>query len=106
MALPKDAGGTGILAASPWLIFLFFTPLRRVFVLCAALVTIFTVVLLFYHSNGFAQYNTQRYALDWIPAALLMLIGAVRQRDAIEFRLLVLGGLALNVATVFVLANT
>ncbi|HET6307506.1 MAG TPA: hypothetical protein VFG12_09995 [Rhodopila sp.] len=101
-----DAGGTALLAASPWLLFLFFTPPRRVYLLCATLVTAFVVVLLFYHSNGFAQYNTQRYALDWIPAALLMLAGALRQRDTIEFRLLVLWGATLNVATVFVLAHT
>lgn len=103
-----DNGGTGVLAASPWLLFLAFTPWRRMALLCLALIVGFSTLLLFYHSNGFSQYNTQRYILDWLPAALLMLAMAkdrlAAHRDVLA--LLVLWGMALNVVTVVVLALT
>jgi hypothetical protein len=101
-----DPGGTSILAASPWLLFLFFTPLRRTTVMAALLVLGFALALLFYHSNGFSQYNTQRYALDWMPAALLMLAAGLRLDHLPMLRLLVTWGIVLNVATVAVLALT
>jgi hypothetical protein len=101
-----DPGGSSILAASPWLIFLFFTPLRRNSVAAALLILGFAIALLFYHSNGFSQYNTQRYTLDWLPAALLMLAAGLRLDHLPVLRLLVVWGMALNVATVAVLALT
>lgn len=104
-----DSGGASILAASPWLLFLFFTPLRRVTAICWVLIAGLTVSLLFYHSNGFSQYNTQRYVLDWLPAALLMLAlvfhrSMARSGWADMLKLLVAWGLVLNVVTVAVLA--
>ena len=91
---------TSILAASPWLIFLFFTPLRRDSVAAGVLVLSFAAALLFYHSNGFSQYNTQRYTLDWLPAAMLMLAAGLRLDHVPVLRLLIVWGMALNVATV------
>ena len=99
-----DPGGTSILAASPWLLFLFFTPARRLTVACGLLILGLASALLFYHSNGFSQYNTQRYALDWLPAALLMLALALRREHLPVLKLLVAWGIALNVATVAILA--
>ncbi len=101
-----DNGGTSILAASPWLLFLFFTPLNRVTVGCGALILGLATALLFYHSNGFSQFNTQRYALDWLPAALLMLSLALRREHLGVLKLLVCWGMVLNVATVAILALT
>ena len=101
-----DPAGTSILAASPWLLFLFFTPLRRDTLLCGLVVVGLAAVLLFYHSNGFSQYNTQRYALDWLPAALVMLAAGLRREHLPMLRLLVGWGVALNAATVMVLALT
>jgi len=106
-----DSAGTGILAASPWLLFLVFTPRRGLHALGLALIVGLSAVLLFYHSNGFSQYNTQRYILDWLPVALLMLAAVFRegrlQPDArLVFKVLVLWGVLLNVATVGVLVLT
>ncbi|MFN3225869.1 MAG: hypothetical protein ACE360_06410 [Hyphomicrobiales bacterium] len=103
-----DNGGTSVLAASPWLLFLAFTPWRRLALFCLLIIAGFATLLLFYHSNGFTQYNTQRYILDWLPAALLMLALAkdklAEHKDVLA--LLVLWGMALNVVTVAVLALT
>jgi hypothetical protein len=106
-----DSGGASILAASPWLLFLFFAPARRFTAFALLLIAGFAITLLFYHSNGFSQYNTQRYVLDWLPAALLLL-GLVFHRGVAKggwidmLKLLVTWGLALNVVTVVVLALT
>lgn len=103
-----DNGGTSVLAASPWLLFLAFTPWRRMALFCLLIIAGFATLLLFYHSNGFSQYNTQRYILDWLPAALLMLALAkdrlAEHKDVLA--LLVLWGMALNVVMVAVLALT
>lgn len=101
-----DPAGTSILAASPWLLLLFFARCNRFAVLVLAMIAGFTALLMFYHSNGFSQYNVQRYALDWLPAALLVVAPALTARRLEWLRLLVVWGLVLNVATVVVLALT
>lgn len=101
-----DDAGTSVLAASPWLLYLVRAPLRREVLGCLALILGFSAVLLFYHSNGFLQYNVQRYALDWLPAALLVLAAALGRSDGEMFRPLVLWGMVLNLATVVILALT
>jgi hypothetical protein len=108
MMTGMDNGGTSVLAACPWLLFLAFTPFRRLALFCLLLIVGFATLLLFYHSNGFSQYNTQRYILDWLPAALLMLALA-KDRLALHkdvLALLVVWGMALNVVMVGVLALT
>lgn len=104
-----DIAGTSVLAASPFLLFLFFTPADRRAILALVMALGFAVLMLFYHSNGYAQVNTQRYALDWLPAAWIALALALRNRspaDDVPFRLLVLWGMALNVAAFAVVALT
>ena len=61
-----DRFGTAFLVASPWLAMLFFTPINRRTVLSGLLVAGLVTVMLFYHSNGYTQYNVQRYMLDWL----------------------------------------
>ena len=103
-----DNAGTNILSASPWLLFLAFTPWRRFAFFCLLMILGFGGLLLFYHSNGFSQFNTQRYTMDWMPAALLMLAMAreklAQHRDVLA--LLVLWGMALNVVMLGVLGLT
>lgn len=104
-----DNGGVGILAASPWLLFLFFVPLRRFTLFAWMLIAGFVITLLFYHSNGFSQYNTQRYVLDWLPVALVMLAIVFNQGMAkggwIDvLKPLVVWGMVLNLVTVAVIA--
>jgi hypothetical protein len=85
---------------------MFYTPRDRMILLCGGMIVCFAGALLFYHSNGFSQYNTQRYTLDWLPAALLMLAAGLRREHLPVLRLLVVWGMALNVATVVILALT
>jgi hypothetical protein len=101
-----DPAGSSFLAASPWLLLMFFARRDLRTLLVVLMMAAFTGLLLFYHSNGFSQYNTQRYALDWLPAALLIMAPALTAQRVEWFRLLVVWGIALNVATMLVLALT
>ena len=62
------------------------------------------IVILFYHSNGYTQYNVHRYMLDSLPAALLMLAYAVQRYPTPLFPLAVLWGMALNMVTITTMA--
>lgn len=95
-----DRFGTAFLVASPWLVMLFFTPINRRTVFAGLLVAGLITIMLFYHSNGYTQYNVQRYMLDWLPAALTMLAYAVPRHTTPLFPLSVLWGMALNAVTI------
>ncbi|MBC7281568.1 hypothetical protein [Hoeflea sp.] len=99
-----DRFGTAFLVACPWLAMLFFTPVNRRTVLSGLLVAGLVTVMLFYHSNGFTQYNVQRYMLDWLPAALVMLAYAVQRHKTPLFPLAILWGMGLNAVTLATMA--
>ena len=56
-------------------------------------------VTLFYHSNGFSQYNVQRYALDWLPIAMLLLAPTIRTEWRAILAVLVGYAMILNLVT-------
>lgn len=68
-----DMKGAALLIASPWLALLFYTRLDRAGVAGLVTIAIIAGITLFYHSNGMNQVYTQRYALDWIPIAMVLL---------------------------------
>ncbi len=107
-----DRGGTALLAASPFLFLLALTPVKigknksaeNIFSLRIILIGIITIILmiipmLFYHSNGFTQYNVQRYVLDWLPIALIFLATALKSSHLRLFAALISYSLLLNIAT-------
>lgn len=101
-----DHFGTALLAASPWLFAgLLAAPDRRLAVsgLTAAAIAGIT---LFYHSNGFSQYNAQRYALDWLPLLLVFLPACFARLNPTVMRGLVCYALVLNLAALAVLQAT
>lgn len=99
-----DRFGTAFLVASPWLAMLFFTPINRRTVFSGLLVAGLITVMMFYHSNGYTQYNVQRYMLDWLPAALIMLAYAIQRQKSPLFPLAVLWGMGLNAVTLATMA--
>jgi|GEM_PF-302307 len=76
--LGVDNFGTSILAASPFLLLLAFVQRHRITFIGAVTAAAICGITLFYHSNGFTQYNVQRYALDWLPIAMLLLAPTVK----------------------------
>lgn len=73
-----DILGTSLLAASPFVLLVVFAPLRRPVVIAALCALAMIVPMLFYHSNGFTQFNVQRYVLDWMPMLVFALALAIR----------------------------
>jgi hypothetical protein len=101
-----DPFGTSIIAASPFLLLAFFAPMRRAIVIGLGIAAVMVIFLLFYHSNGFTQYNTQRYTLDWLPVIFLALALGPAREHAGAFRLLVVYAMLRNLAAMGVLALT
>ncbi len=101
-----DPQGTALLAASPWLFALALIALdRRVWAVLLVAAGIVGVTL-FYHSNGYTQYNAQRYALDWLPLLLAFLPAAFARMNGTILRVLVVWSLFLNVVTLAVMQVT
>jgi len=99
-----DPMGTSLLAASPFVLLAFFTPLTRPVMVGALCALVILGVTLMYHGNGFSQYNTQRFVLDWFPVMIFALAFAVRETLRPAFAVLATYAIALNVAAVAVLA--
>lgn len=94
-----DSFGTSILAASPFLLLLVFVERHRLAVIGLLTAAAICAITLFYHSNGFTQYNAQRYALDWLPIAMLLLAPSVRREWRAVLAVLVGYAMLLNLAT-------
>lgn len=111
--------GTALLVASPFLFFLALTPIAkksqtsentafspRVIIIGVVSCLIIIGIILFYHSNGTSQYNVQRYTLDWLPVAFMILATALRKDMLPLFGALVSFGIMLNIVTMVVLSIT
>lgn len=94
-----DDFGTSILAASPFLLLLAFVQRHRITFIGVITAAAICGITLFYHSNGFSQYNVQRYALDWLPIAMLLLAPTVRKEWRAILAVLVGYAMALNLVT-------
>lgn len=99
-----DQMGTSLLAASPFVLLVAFMPFnRRTIVggLCAILIL---GVTLFYHGNGYSQYNVQRFVLDWAPVLFFLLALSVQKNMRPAFAVLTTYAIGLNVVTMVALA--
>ncbi|MCT8972079.1 glycosyltransferase family 39 protein [Microbaculum marinisediminis] len=101
-----DSAGTSLLAASPFVLLAVFAPMRRAVVIGLVMIAVMAVPMLFYHSNGFSQYNVQRYALDWLPILFVILAFALTDRLRPALQVLVTYAIGLNVVTMVMLALT
>lgn len=94
-----DRMGTSILAASPFVLLAVFVKWRRPIVIGALCAVAMIVPMLLYHSNGFSQFNVQRYVLDWLPIIIYALALTVRGGLRPAFAVLVTYAVGLNVIT-------
>lgn len=94
-----DRMGTSILAASPFVLLAVFVKWNRTMVVGAFTALAMIVPMLLYHSNGFTQYNVQRYVLDWLPIVVVALALTIRGGLRPAFAVLVTYAIGLNVAT-------
>lgn len=99
-----DKAGVSLLIASPWLLLAVYARLDRVFAAGAVVVAIIAGITLFYHSNGAEQINTQRYALDWLPILVVLMVRGERPAAFAALPLLVTWGVVTNVVVVLLAA--
>jgi len=99
-----DKAGTALLVAGPWLLLVFYARLDRVFAAGAATIAVIAGITLFYHSNGAEQIATQRYALDWLPILIVLLVRGERPAAFAALPILVTWGVVANLAVVTLLA--
>lgn len=97
-----DKNGVALLVASPWLIMALFARVDRVFAAGMATILIIVGIMLFYHSNGADQFNSQRYVLDWLPILIVLMLRGERAPAYAAFPVLVTWGV-LTHAAVFAL---
>lgn len=95
-----DKAGVSLLVASPWLVLAAYSRLDRVFLGGALTIAIIGGITLFYHSNGADQINTQRYALDWLPILVVLMLRGERPAAFSALPVLVTWGILANAAVV------
>ncbi|KMO42581.1 hypothetical protein VQ02_02590 [Methylobacterium variabile] len=93
-----DRSGSALLVMCPWLLLAFYARLDRAFAAGAVVIAIIAGITLFYHSNGADQTATQRYALDWLPILIVLMLRAERPRAYAALPLLVTWGILANAA--------
>lgn len=94
-----DRFGTSLLAASPFVVLLVFAPLRRPLVVGGLCVLAMTLPMMIYHSNGYSQFNVQRYVLDWMPVLIVALAMTVKRQLLPPFAVLVTWAAGLTAIT-------
>lgn len=103
--LKLDPMGTSLLAASPFVLLVLFAPLDRETVIGGLCATLIMGITLFYHGNGFSQYNAQRFVLDWAPVLFFVLGLAVSKGVRPALAVLVIYAMGLNVVAMALLAT-
>lgn len=106
MPVKLDPMGTSLIAASPFVLLLYFVPLNRPVVIGAICASVIMGITLFYHGNGFSQYNTQRFVLDWAPVLFYALAATLAAQKNLRPALgvLVFYGVGLNLVMLGLLA--
>jgi hypothetical protein len=101
-----DPFGTSLTFASPFL-FLALAARGRfpVVVGAAAGAAVCLAHQLLYHTNGWVQWNAQRYTLDFIPLLMVLVALAVQRIDARIWKSLIAYAIGLNFLMLFVVPN-
>ncbi len=94
-----DKAGSALLVMSPWLLLAAYARIDRTFAAGALVVAVIAGLTLFYHSNGTEQIATQRYALDWLPILLVLMVRGTRPAAFAALPVLVTWSLVANAAT-------
>lgn len=92
-----DQYGTSILAASPFVIFAYKAQQQIKFKIAfwATILLILSSILL-YHNNGWMQVNTQRFALDFFPALVVLIALSYTVIPKWLFKSFIMYAIALN----------
>jgi hypothetical protein len=97
-----DPYGTSLVAASPFLLLAFQANYKdrrnMIFAISVIIVLIFTLM---YQNNGWVQYNTQRFSLDFLPILMLLAIEGGKSFPTGWTKALIIYSVLLNMITLF-----
>jgi hypothetical protein len=97
-----DPYGTSLVAASPFLLLAFQANYKdrrnMIFAISVIIVLIFTLM---YQNNGWVQYNTQRFSLDFLPILMLLAIEGGKSFPTRWTKALIIYSVLLNMITLF-----
>lgn len=98
-----DEYGTSVLAASPYVIFSYKAQAGTGFK-WAFWITILLILfsILLYHNNGWIQVNTQRFALDFFPALIVLIALSYKHVPSWLFKSFVAYAIALNCMSYYI----
>ena len=99
-----DPWGTSLLAASPFVLLAVFMPIKRSAVMGAICAAVILMITLFYHGNGFSQYNVQRFVLDWAVVLFFVLGLTINKGLRPALAILTVYAIGLNVVAMVALA--
>jgi len=95
-----DWNGAALLVACPWLALAFYMRFDRIAAAGLVVVGVIAGITLFYHSNGYAQIGTMRYALDWLPIIFVLMARSVKPEAFRALPLLVTIAIAMNTLSI------
>jgi 4-amino-4-deoxy-L-arabinose transferase-like glycosyltransferase len=100
-----DPFGTSLLSASPFIIAAFFAKWKRTISWGAWLAIVLSLAhMMFYHNNGFIQYNAQRFTLDFMPILILLVALGFRNSSKdlmLVLKMMVVYSILLNLIVLF-----
>jgi hypothetical protein len=92
-----DGFGTSILWASPFVIAAVYGRLVKSLMVSAwASLTLILSGALLYYNNGWVQWNTQRFSLDFLPVLILLVALGMKNKSSWIWRVAILYSVALN----------
>jgi hypothetical protein len=95
-----DINGASIFLVTPVLLLALLAPWSRAFWFGLGTCALILGLTLFYHSNGFSQYSAQRYALDWLPVLLVLLLRAMKREHVPVLSILIAYSMVVTLAMI------
>ncbi|MBN1698642.1 MAG: hypothetical protein JW881_14095 [Spirochaetales bacterium] len=101
---PLDPFGTSLTFASPFVFYSLRARWKKSLLVPAWIsIGIVLVGTLMYYNNGWVQYNTQRFSIDFMPLLIILVALGLQHGNKSFFKLLVLMAVVLNAITMLVI---
>lgn len=101
---PVDAFGTALTFASPFIFYAIWAKWKKSLLISAwASIIIICTGTLMYYNNGWVQYNTQRFSLDFLPLLMVIIALGIQHGKKPFWKALILFSVALNALTMLII---
>ncbi|KKB07047.1 hypothetical protein VE25_19550 [Devosia geojensis] len=95
-----DINGASLFLVTPVLLLALLAPWNRAFWFGLGTCAVILGLTLLYHSNGFSQYSAQRYALDWLPVLLVLLLRGIKREHVPVLSILIAYSMMVTLAMI------